>query len=154
MPPRRRIDPAAGEQALAGWRAWAGVGSGEPGGSPPGGRAEGGDASAGSADSGAGAPEPSRQEVATAVRYTLEELAVVAPGRSVEVRIPPYGAVQCIEGPRHTRGTPTNVVETDPQTWLRLATGELTWEQAEASGAVRSSGIRADLTPYLPLRGD
>ncbi|MGO0577849.1 sterol carrier family protein [Ornithinimicrobium panacihumi] len=92
-----------------------------------------------------------RSVVATAVRYSLEELAEVAPGRSVEVRVPPFAAVQCIEGPRHTRGTPTNVVETDAATWLALATGELAWDEAEASGAVRSSGIRADLTPYLPL---
>lgn len=92
-----------------------------------------------------------RATVATAVRYTLEELASRVPGRSVEVRVPPYGAVQCVEGPRHTRGTPTNVVETDPHTWLRLATGALGWAEAEASGAVRSSGLRADLSAYLPL---
>ena len=92
-----------------------------------------------------------RRTVATAVRYTLEELAARAPGRSVEVRVPPYGAVQCIEGPRHTRGTPTNVVETDARTWLALATGALGWEEAEATGAVRSSGIRADLSAHLPL---
>lgn len=99
-----------------------------------------------------GAADLPRATVATAVRYTLEELATGAPGRSVEVRVPPYGAVQCIEGPRHTRGTPTNVVETDAETWLALATGALSWSQAEASGAVRSSGIRADLSAYLPLR--
>ena len=92
-----------------------------------------------------------RSVVATAVRYSLEELAEVAPGGSVEVRVPPFAAVQCIEGPRNTRGTPTNVVETDAATWLALATGELAWDEAEAGGAVRSSGIRADLTPYLPL---
>lgn len=92
-----------------------------------------------------------RPVLATAVRYTLEELATTAPGRSVEVRVPPFMAVQCIEGPRHTRGTPTNVVETDPQTWLALATGGLTWAQAQASGALRASGQRADLTAYLPL---
>lgn len=92
-----------------------------------------------------------RRQLATAVRYTLEELADVAPGRSVEVRVPPHAAVQCIEGPRHTRGTPPNVIETDAETWLRLATGALGWVEAEASGAVRSSGTRADLTAYLPL---
>ncbi|MDO5739926.1 MAG: sterol carrier family protein [Ornithinimicrobium sp.] len=95
--------------------------------------------------------EVPKKVVATAVRYTLEELAVSAPGRSVEVRVPPFAAVQCVPGPQHTRGTPTNVVETDAQTWLALATGELTWQQAEASGALRSSGIRADLSPHLPL---
>lgn len=89
--------------------------------------------------------------LATAVRYTLEELAARVPGRSVEVRVPPHGAVQCIEGPRHTRGTPTNVVETDGATWVELATGVQTWEQARGSGAVRASGNRADLSAYLPL---
>ena len=92
-----------------------------------------------------------RSALATAVRYTTEELAARAPGRSVEVRVPPFAAVQCIEGPRHTRGTPTNVVETDPQTWLALATGLVTWDAAVASGSVRASGTRADLTAYLPL---
>ena len=92
-----------------------------------------------------------RAAVATAVRYTLEELAARAPGRSVEVRVPPFGAVQCIEGPRHTRGTPPNVVETDAQTWLRLATGDLSWSQAYGDGALRASGERADLQALLPL---
>jgi hypothetical protein len=92
-----------------------------------------------------------RAVLATAVRYTLEELAARAPGRSVEVRVPPHGAVQCVEGPRHTRGTPTNVVETDGAGWLGLATGELTWEEARTGGAVRASGSRSDLTAYLPL---
>ena len=96
-------------------------------------------------------------EVATAdrraaVRFTLEELADVAPGNSVEVRVPPDGAVQAVTGPRHTRGTPPNVVETDPQTWLALATGATTWSDAVASGRVRASGERADLTAYLPLQ--
>lgn len=86
-----------------------------------------------------------------AVRYALEELAARAPGRSVEVRVPPFGAVQCIDGPRHTRGTPTNVVEADPVTWLLLVTGRHTWEQARRSGAIRASGQRADLSAYLPL---
>lgn len=92
-----------------------------------------------------------RAVVATAVRYTLEELASRAPGRSVEVRVPPHGAVQCIEGPRHSRGTPTNVVETDAATWLDLVAGELTWGEADAGGRLRASGSRADLTAYLPL---
>ncbi|HEY3437953.1 MAG TPA: sterol carrier family protein [Actinotalea sp.] len=97
----------------------------------------------------AGAP---REVVRTAVRFTLEELADVAPGRSVEVRVPPDGAVQAVEGTRHTRGTPPNVVETDPQTWLRLATGQLTWAEAVASAAVSASGARADLSAWLPLQ--
>ncbi|SDS92119.1 hypothetical protein SAMN04489860_2716 [Paraoerskovia marina] len=93
-----------------------------------------------------------RTTVATAVRFTLEELADVAPGHAVEVRIPPAGAVQCVEGPRHTRGTPPNVVETDPQTWLELVSGVLTWTDATAQGRIRASGDRADLTDLLPLQ--
>ncbi|QDB80864.1 hypothetical protein FE251_14285 [Georgenia wutianyii] len=89
--------------------------------------------------------------VRTAVRFTLEELAVSSPGNSVEVRVPPAAAVQAIAGPRHTRGTPPNVVETDMDTWLRLATGRLTWDDAVRSGAVVASGIRADLSSVLPL---
>jgi hypothetical protein len=85
------------------------------------------------------------------VRYSLEELATVAPGRSVEVRVPPFGAVQCIAGTTHTRGTPPNVVETDAQTWLAVVTGQLAWQAAWDSGALRVSGHRADLTAYLPL---
>ncbi|HKJ11136.1 MAG TPA: sterol carrier family protein [Ornithinimicrobium sp.] len=92
-----------------------------------------------------------RQVRATAVRYSLEELAARAPGRTVEVRVPPFGAVQCLEGPRHTRGTPPNVVETDAQTWLMLATGRQRWEQAAQAGAIRASGQRADLSAFLPL---
>ena len=92
-----------------------------------------------------------RAELATAVRYTLEELSVVAPGRSVEVRVPPFGAVQCVTGTTHTRGTPPNVVETDAQTWLAVATGALSWDGAWESGTLRVSGHRADLTAYLPL---
>jgi hypothetical protein len=87
----------------------------------------------------------------TAVRYTLEELGERAPGRSVEVRVPPFGVVQCVEGPRHTRGTPPNVVETDAETWLLLATGGLTWPAALAEGVLRVSGTRADLSALLPL---
>jgi uncharacterized protein (TIGR03083 family) len=78
-------------------------------------------------------------------------MAARAPGRSLELRVPPYAAVQCVEGPRHTRGTPPNVVETDPLTWIRLAAGRLDWREAVSSGAVRASGERADLTRWLPL---
>ena len=92
-----------------------------------------------------------RSTRATAVRHTLEELAARAPGRSVEVRVPPFGVVQCVEGPRHTRGTPPNVVETDAETWLRLVTGTTTWSEALAEGVLRVSGTRADLSPLLPL---
>jgi hypothetical protein len=95
-----------------------------------------------------------RATTGTAVRYTLEELAEVAPGGTVEVRVPPYGVVQCVAGPRHTRGTPPNVVETDPLTWLELVTGRLTWANAVAAGRVQASGNRADLAEWLPLNGD
>lgn len=92
-----------------------------------------------------------RPDLATAVRYTLEELAEIAPGNSVEVRVPPFGVTQCVAGPRHTRGTPPNVVETDARTWLGLVTGALTWSEAVASGAVVASGTRTDLADALPL---
>ncbi|HHU11479.1 MAG TPA: hypothetical protein GXZ60_15925 [Intrasporangiaceae bacterium] len=98
-----------------------------------------------------GPAEADRSTLAMAVRYTLEELAARHPGRSVEIRVPPFGAAQAIAGPRHTRGTPPNVVETDPQTWLALAVGDLTWGDAVASGALRDSGVRADLSAQLPL---
>jgi hypothetical protein len=86
-----------------------------------------------------------------AVRYLLEELAEVAPGNSVEVRVPPLGATQCIEGPRHTRGTPPNVVEISPKVWFDLALGDLTWDQALAEHKVSASGVRASLAEVLPL---
>ena len=86
-----------------------------------------------------------------AVRFLLEELAAKAPGRSVEVRVPPYGAVQCVAGPRHTRGTPPNVVEVDPMTWVALAVGGTDWATAVAEGLVQASGERADLSAFLPI---
>jgi hypothetical protein len=89
--------------------------------------------------------------LATACRYLLEELAERAPGNSVEVRVPPYGATQCIEGPRHTRGTPPNTVEMNPDVWFQLATGSLSWPQALAEAKVLASGTRADLSEVLPL---
>jgi hypothetical protein len=97
------------------------------------------------------AARPPRPAVAAAVRLSLRTLAQVAPGHSVEVRVPPFAAVQCIEGPRHTRGTPPNVVETDPRTWLELATGTRTWADAAAAGKITASGNRADLSAHLPL---
>ena len=84
-------------------------------------------------------------------KHFLALLQGIAPGASVEVRVPPYAAIQCIEGVRHTRGTPPAVVEMDAETWLGLARGSLLWASAVASGAVRASGERADLSPYLPL---
>lgn len=97
--------------------------------------------------------EADRATTATAVRYTLEELEQRHPGRSLEVRVPPYGAVQCVEGPVHTRGTPPSTVETDASTWLRVVTGALTWDEAVASGAVRASGQRSSIGSLLPLDG-
>ncbi|QKD79078.1 sterol carrier family protein [Actinomyces marmotae] len=130
MPARRRIDPSDGASAV---RAWATTGA----------RAR------------QGAREPlatvDRRVLATAVRYTLEELAARAPGRSVEVRVPPYGATQAVAGTTHRRGTPPSVVETDAGTWLALATGRLAWGDATGSGALMASGERCDLSPYLPL---
>ncbi|WP_424449361.1 sterol carrier family protein [Microbacterium arborescens] len=96
--------------------------------------------------------KPARTDLATAVRYLLQLLVEKAPGNSVEMRVPPFGAVQVVEGPRHTRGTPPNVVETDAATWIALATGDLAWADAAAAGRLRASGTRADLTALLPLR--
>jgi hypothetical protein len=92
-----------------------------------------------------------RTDLATAVRWSLEELAARYPGNTCEVRVPPFGVVQCLPGPRHTRGTPPNVVETDAGTWLGLVLGRVEWADARASGAVSASGERADLTGLLPL---
>ena len=117
MPPRRRINPTDGAQAVQRFTAG----------------------------------ERERQVTALAVRYSLEELAVRHPGRSVEVRVPPYGAVQCLDGPVHRRGTPPNTVETDAETWLGLATGALTWAQAVDAGRIRWSGTRAEIADLLPL---
>jgi len=94
---------------------------------------------------------PARTDHATAVRYLLQLLVEKAPGNSVEVRVPPFGAVQVIEGPRHTRGTPPNVVETDAATWLALVTGRASWPEALAAGRLSASGERADLSDVLPL---
>jgi len=122
VPARRRTDPALGRAALVRTLA-------------------------------ADPPGPSDLQVAT--RFLLEELVAKAPGRSVEVRVPPHGAVQCGgaggDGPRHTRGTPPNVVETDAQTWVQLGAGVLTWADALAQGRVSASGGRADLGALLPL---
>ena len=92
-----------------------------------------------------------RNTTATAVRYTLEELAAVAPGRSVEVRVPPYGATQAVAGSTHRRGTPPSVVDTDAQTWLELAIGALEWNAALDEGKLSASGLRTDLSDFLPL---
>ncbi|MFF5084654.1 sterol carrier family protein [Actinoplanes sp. NPDC000266] len=97
--------------------------------------------------------EPERTVLRDAVRALLTELSRRAPGRSVEVRIPPFGAIQCVPGPRHTRGTPPNVVEADPVTWVLVATQRVSWADAVRDGRLRASGIRTDLSEYLPLTG-
>jgi uncharacterized protein (TIGR03083 family) len=94
-----------------------------------------------------------RQALAACTRLLADALATKAPGGSTEVRIPPYAVVQCVEGPRHTRGTPPNVVETDPLTWLRLATGRTRWKDAVEEAKVSASGERADLSGLLPIMG-
>lgn len=98
-------------------------------------------------DTGVGTPA----DVKLLCKHFLAVLADRAPGRSVEVRVPPYAAVQVVEGVRHTRGTPPAVVETDADTWLAVATGRTTWQEAVDAGRVLASGERTDLTPYLPL---
>ncbi len=97
--------------------------------------------------------EVDRLVLRDAVRVLLTRLRELAPGRSVEMRVPPYGAIQCVEGPAHTRGTPPNVVEADPVTFVLLATGRLSWVDAIGDGRVTASGIRADLSAYLPVLG-
>jgi len=92
-----------------------------------------------------------RAALKAAVKATLAVLQERAPGRAVEVRIPPFAAVQVVAGHTHRRGTPSAVVETDPETWLALARGELAWDEAVASGRLRASGERSDLSPWLPL---
>ena len=140
MAARRRIDPDAGAQALRQWAQEQGTSDDEPAGAGSG------------ADSVSPADRAARRRVtATAVRYTLEELAACAPGRSVEVRVPPFGVTQAVAGTVHRRGTPPSVVETDAATWLALATGRLGWAEATDSGALAASGERCDLSPYLPL---
>ena len=95
--------------------------------------------------------DPPATALRDAVRMSLTVLARTVPGRAVEVRVPPYGAIQCAPGPRHTRGQPPNVVETDPVTWVSLASGHLSWQEACEAGSLHASGIRSDLSRYLPL---
>jgi hypothetical protein len=98
-----------------------------------------------------GEDDPDPEVLRALTRHFLAVLADRAPGKSVEVRIPPYAAVQCVAGTRHTRGTPSATVETDAHTWIRLATGEQDWAAAVASGRLTHSGERSDLSPLLPL---
>lgn len=94
---------------------------------------------------------PNPADTRDLVRTTLRWLAQQQPGHTVEIRVPPHAAVQAIEGPRHTRGTPPNVVEMNAATWLALVSGELGWSDAVAAGRVHASGLRADLSTLLPL---
>ncbi|MCH1866114.1 sterol carrier family protein [Nocardioides sp. CFH 31398] len=99
------------------------------------------------------AGDPARASLKLLVKHYLDELVEAAPGYSVEVRVPPYGAVQAVAGGRHTRGTPRAVVETDALTWIALARGGLTWDDAVGTHRIAASGERTDLAPYLPLTG-
>ncbi|MGW2401472.1 sterol carrier family protein [Kitasatospora sp. NPDC001664] len=94
-----------------------------------------------------------RQALAAVTRLLADALAHRVPGGAVELRIPPFAVVQAVEGPRHTRGTPPNVVETDPLTWIRLATGRTSWAEAEGAAELTASGERSDLSAYLPVLG-
>lgn len=96
-------------------------------------------------------PPYDRDALAIVTRVFADRLAAAAPGRSVEVRVPPFAAVQCIAGPRHTRGKPPSVVETDALTWLDVATGRITWAAATIDGRISANGERSDLSAYLPL---
>lgn len=136
MPARRRIDPDAGRAAVRNWTASH--------------RAR--DLHAPEAATAPdAAPVIDRATVATAVRFTLEELAERVPGNALEVRVPPFGATQCVEGPTHRRGTPPAVVEVAPDVWLGLVTGAVQWADAVAAGDVDASGERSDLSGLLPL---
>lgn len=94
---------------------------------------------------------PAKADLKLLTKHYLALLETKAPGKSVEVRVPPFAAIQCVPGVRHTRGTPPAVIETDAATWIGLATGELTWSAAQGGGRISASGERADLAPYLPL---
>lgn len=95
--------------------------------------------------------KPARSVTATAVRYLLEEISALYPGNTLEVRVPPFGAVQCVEGPKHTRGTPANVIEMNAHTWIHLATGALSWNDAVTGHLVSASGTRASLEGLVPV---
>lgn len=112
------------------------------------------------ADQGRPAQPLGRGPIAAAVRALADLLAARVPGQAIEVRVPPHAAVQIgdptapagsVPAPRHTRGTPPAVIEMEPAVFLRLVTGRLTWSEAVAGHAIRASGLRADLSPVLPL---
>jgi uncharacterized protein (TIGR03083 family) len=97
------------------------------------------------------AVSPDGPALKLATKALLAALVLKAPGHTVEVRVPPFAAVQCVEGPRHTRGTPSNVVEADALTWVRVSTGRLSWREAIGDGRLRASGERSDISDLLPL---
>ncbi|WP_375141864.1 sterol carrier family protein [Zhihengliuella sp.] len=156
---RRRIDDSAGREAVRAWlrefEAHRPDSTQPParGGAGPESAADGPLRQERTADEVLAAAEAvalPRTVLATAVRYALEELSEIAEGNSVEVRVPPFGVAQCVPGPRHTRGTPPNVVEMKAGVWLALATGRADWDDAVAAGRVSASGVRADLAEALP----
>ena len=149
---RRRIAVDEGRAALAAWQDAnpAPRPAGTNGAGTNGAGTNAGTAASSTSGPGTGGTVP-RNTIATAVRYSLEEVTARAPGNSVEVRVPPYGVTQCVEGPRHTRGTPPNVIECDAATWLAMVSGQLSWADAVAAGKVAASGLRADLSALLPL---
>ena len=98
------------------------------------------------------AEAPAAEDLRLLTKHFLAELTLRAPGRSVEVRVPPYAVTQCISGARHSRGTPPAVVEIDPVTWVMLAAGRLDWAEAARSGRLIASGERSDLSHLLPLK--
>jgi hypothetical protein len=131
MPSRRAVDPATTRAAMRTIEQWLRA-TGEPAELP--------------------VPAPDRTSISEAVRLTARTLAATAPGAAVELRVPPFVAVQCIAGPKHTRGTPPNIVETDARTWLQLVSGLLTVREAIADGTLRVSGSRAgEIADWLPL---
>jgi len=99
----------------------------------------------------AGLAPGDRAALGALVKASVRAFADKVPGHAVELRVPPFVAVQCVEGPRHTRGTPPNVVEFDAATWLAVAVGELSWQDAMADGRVSATGPRSDLSAYLPF---
>ena len=140
---RRRIAVDEGRAALAAWQ--------DATAPAPETKAPGPDGTTTQGTRAEGTSAVPRTTIATAVRYSLEEVTARAPGNSVEVRVPPFGVTQCVAGPRHTRGTPPNVIECDAATWLAMVSGRLSWEDAVAAGLVAASGLRADLSALLPL---
>ena len=85
------------------------------------------------------------------VKEILVKISKVAPGKSVELRIPPYAAIQCVEGTSHRRGTPPNVVEMEAKTLIGLTEGSLNWAEGIKSGAIHASGVMSDLSKVFEL---